>query len=200
MLWFGLHSLVSRLWCRHSSKISWLFFLDYCFYLARMFKNIFKIFKDRISTTLFVILLLLAITIWYKYSAIDYVAANYQSYFYAYFDTFLSWCAIILFPLMISGIFYRSMNFGIQSWKQKVSWFFGFIGWVISVFITGASCCGITLISVLGLTSVIGFLEIFPYHGLELKILGVCLLSYSVYDLYAHIDECRLSKKNRWKS
>lgn len=86
-----------------------------------MFKNISRLFRDRISTTLFLLLFLGAIAIWYKYSAIDYVAANYQSYFYAYFDTFLSWYATLLFPLMISGIFYRSMNFGIKQESHKVS-------------------------------------------------------------------------------
>lgn len=54
-----------------------------------------------------------------------------------------------------------------------------------------------TLISVLGLTSVIGFLEIFPYHGIEIKLLGILMLSYSVYDLYFHLDECKIPRKGK---
>jgi uncharacterized membrane protein len=62
---------------------------------------------------------------------------------------------------------------------------------IISVFITGASCCGITLISVLGLSSVIGFLEIFPYHGLEIKALSIALLIYAVLDSLRNLESCK---------
>ena len=161
-----------------------------------MIKNLLKLFKNRYTLTVYMILLIVAIFIWYRYSAIDYVAANYQSYFYAYFDTFLSWCAILLFPLLLTGIVYRSIIFGTREWGARSSGFLGLIGWVFSLFITWASCCGITLISVLGMTSVIGFLEIFPYHGIELKILGILMLFYAVYDLYSHLEVCKTSRKH----
>ncbi len=162
-----------------------------------MLKNFQKLLKNPVASSILILMIILSIIIWYKYSAIDYVAANYQSRFYAYFDTFLSWCAIILLPLMLSGIVYRSMLFGIRDWSERPSGFLWLMWWVFSVFITGASCCGITLISVLGLTSVIGFLEIFPYHGIELKILGVLMLLYSVYDLYSHLEVCKTPRRQR---
>lgn len=82
--------------------------------MSVFFKNFQKLLRNPIGSLPLIVLMILSIFIWYRYSAIDYVAANYQSYFYAYFDAFLSWCAIILFPLMMSGIIYRSVTFGIR--------------------------------------------------------------------------------------
>lgn len=77
------------------------------------------------------------------------MAANYESYIFAYYDMFLSWCVIFLLPLLIASIIYKSMLFGQRSTHQKKSGLLGMLSGIISVMITGASCCGITLISVL---------------------------------------------------
>lgn len=77
-----------------------------------MVKNLHKLLRNSYTLTLYIAFLIPSIFIWYHYSALDYVAANYQSYFFAYSDAFLSWCAILLFPLLLTGIVYRSMIFG----------------------------------------------------------------------------------------
>jgi hypothetical protein len=55
------------------------------------------------------------------------------------------------------------------------------------------------MISVLGLTSVISFLEIFPYHGIELKILGFLLLVFSLLYLLRDLETCEIPKKSQKK-
>lgn len=158
-----------------------------------MFSSLYKVFGLLSIRILWMICLFMTIYIWYFYSAIDYVAANNASYFYAYFDTFLSWGVILFFPLIVSGIVYKSLIFWARHQNIKTSGWLGILGGVFWIFITGASCCGVTLISVLGMTSVIGFLEIFPYHGLEIKTLGLIVLIYTCWDLYKNIDVCKIS-------
>lgn len=45
------------------------------------------------------------------------------------------------------------------------------------------------------MTSLITFLELFPYHGIELKVLGIILLLYSFRDLYTNLEVCKIRKK-----
>jgi hypothetical protein len=159
-----------------------------------MLSNILKVLKNPNSFIIWFLSTVIALILWYMYSDIEYVAANYQSHVFAYFDTGLSWTLILLFPLIIAGIFYRSMYFGVRGVTEKKSGFLGIIAGIVSIFITGAACCGVSLISVLGLTSVITFLDIFPYHGIELKVLGILLLVYSFSDLYRNLEVCKIKK------
>ncbi len=77
-----------------------------------MFKNIAKVLKNPNSFIIWFLSTIIVFFLWYAYSAIDYVAANYRSYTFAYFDMILSWIMIIFLPLIIAGIFYRSFHFG----------------------------------------------------------------------------------------
>ena len=77
-----------------------------------MLKNIFKVFKDPNSFIIWFLSTVVAFFLWFLYSDIDYVAANYDSRIFAYFDAGLSWIMILVLPLMIAGIFYRSFRFG----------------------------------------------------------------------------------------
>lgn len=76
-----------------------------------MKKNILKVLKNPNSFIIWFLSTVIALILWYSYSDIEYVAANYRSHFFAYFDTALSWMMITLFPLIIAGIFYRSLYF-----------------------------------------------------------------------------------------
>ncbi len=79
-----------------------------------MLKNIFKVFKDPNSFIIWFLSTVVAFFLWFLYSDIDYVAANYDSRIFAYFDAGLSWIMILVLPLMIAGIFYRSFRFGVN--------------------------------------------------------------------------------------
>lgn len=159
-----------------------------------MFKNIAKVLKNPNSFIIWFLSTIIVFFLWYAYSAIDYVAANYRSYTFAYFDMILSWIMIIFLPLIIAGIFYRSFHFGMIWVTERPLGFLGILAGIVSAVITGAACCGVSLISVLGLTSVIAFLDIFPYHGTEIKSLGVLFLIYSFSDLYKNLGVCRIKK------
>ena len=86
-----------------------------------MFSNILKVLKNPNSFIIWFLATVIAILIWYIYSDVEYVAANYRSHFFAYFDTFLSWCMIICLPLIVAGIVYRSLYFGVRSIEDRPS-------------------------------------------------------------------------------
>lgn len=56
-----------------------------------MLTNISKVLRDPLSASIWGITMLIAVILWYRYSQIDYVAANYESHTFAYIDTALSW-------------------------------------------------------------------------------------------------------------
>ncbi len=159
-----------------------------------MFTNIFKVLKDPNSFIIWFISTVIAFFLWFIYSNIDYVAANYDSRIFAYFDAGLSWVMILLLPLMIAGIFYRSFRFGVDWATERPSWFLGIFAWALSAIISGTACCWVSLISVLGLTSVITFLDIFPFHGTEIKLISIAILFYSFLDLYKNLEVCKIKK------
>lgn len=158
-----------------------------------MLQKLKKIFTYRISFIAWLLTSILAFLLWYIYSDIEYVAGNYQSYVFAYIDLGLSLLMILCFPLIVAGIVYKSLHF----WKKhlkKSSSFLGIMSGILSTFITGCVCCGVSLLSVLWLTSVIAFLEVFPYDGLEVKAIAILLLLYSTYDILVNLETCKIKK------
>jgi hypothetical protein len=84
-----------------------------------MFTNLKKIFLYTPSFFTWLISFLLSIGIWYYYSDIEFVAANYRSWAFAYYDVFLSWMMILFFPLVLAGIVYKSLLFGKKNVGKK---------------------------------------------------------------------------------
>lgn len=158
-----------------------------------MLQNLKKILIYRVSFFTWWITTFLAFYLWYSYSDIKYVAWNYQSYTFAYLDTFFSWVMILCFPIILSGIVYKSLHFWKKNIKKRSS-FLGILSGILSTFITGCVCCGVSLLSLLGFTSVIAFLEILPYNGLEVKAVAVVLLIYSTLDTLKNLEVCKIKK------
>ena len=181
-LWFGQLSVVSKSWSKPSNKIYYI-----------MLHQLKKILTFRPSLMTWGFTSILAGFLWYSYSDVDYVAWNYQSYAYAYIDTAFSWIMILCFPIIVAGITYKSLHFWKKNIKKRSS-FLGILSGIMSTFITGCVCCGVSLLSVLGLTSVIAFLEVLPYDGLEVKGVAILLLLYSTWDTLKNLEVCRIKK------
>lgn len=157
-----------------------------------MFRNLRLVFALPLSFWTFVVMFFVCAFLWYHYSDIDYVSANFWSSVLAYFDLLLAWMVVVGFPLLLAIIVYKSFLFGRGS--QKKSGFAWFFGGILGILITGASCCGVGLISVLGMSAVLPFLERFPYHGIEVRFFAVAVLFYAVFDALRDIDSCRIQK------
>ena len=158
-----------------------------------MWKNLVKIITFLPSWITWWVSIVVAFYLWYSYSDIEYVAGNYQSYTFAYIDTLLSYIMILCFPIVLAAIVYKSLHFWKRNVKKGTS-FFAVFSWIISTFITGCVCCWVSLLSVLGLTSIISFLEILPYDGLEVKSFAILLLVYSTYDALKNLEVCKIKK------
>jgi hypothetical protein len=67
----------------------------------------------------------------------------------------------------------------------------GASGGIIGTIISGASCCGGTIAIYFGL---IPLMTLLPYDGLEIKGLAVLGLLWAIWDLYTHLETCRMKK------
>lgn len=62
------------------------------------------------------------------------------------------------------------------------------IGIVLGLFAPACASCGLGLISIVGLGSVLAYL---PFKGIEIGILSVILLAYATYSLSSSMRECK---------
>lgn len=103
------------------------------------------------------------------------------------FHSFISLIVIsILFGMLLSLMIYKS-KLGIKP-DKKVG-IFGSIGIFLGALIPGCTACGVGLVSVLGLGA--GFLAFFPYDGLELSILAILILGFSVTKITREMHTCK---------
>lgn len=107
----------------------------------------------------------------------------------------------ILLGILASLIFYKvSFNNPINNFNnpinKKVGLFSG-IGVFLAALVPGCVACGVGLASILGIGA--GFLAFLPYEGLELSILSIGLLSFSVLKISSDMHKCDvpLGKTNK---
>ncbi|MBT3865784.1 hypothetical protein HOF78_01630 [Candidatus Woesearchaeota archaeon] len=96
----------------------------------------------------------------------------------------------ILLGVTISLIIFKIKSNGVVKGNISKS---GTVGAVIGVAAPVCVPCGIGLLSVLGLGSVVAFL---PFQGIELGILSIILLSYAIITLGSSIKECSSCQAN----
>ncbi len=84
----------------------------------------------------------------------------------------------------------------ISQLKEKVSFsktnILGTLGGTIGTIVSWSSCCGLTLASYFGL---LPLMNILPYSGLEIKIIGTLGLLYALYDILKNLETCTWKKK-----
>ncbi len=100
--------------------------------------------------------------------------------------------AILLGRLMMIIIYKIDKQKEIKDKKTGLIWIVASVIWIV---FTWCPVCGITLVSMLGISSII---TILPWSGLELKLLSVFLLFWTQDILIANIDWCRLMSGRRW--
>ena len=154
-----------------------------------MYKNIKDLFSSKYNIFGYWILVIILASLWYLSTDFRIMFWNY-GYTHTYFDISLSIIIILLFPVLIVSIIYKSLKY----WK-RADIELKTINWVISAtigtIISGASCCGATLATYFGLLPIMSFL---PYSGLELKIIGVLGLIYGLHNSIKHLNTCHIKK------
>lgn len=95
-----------------------------------------------------------------------------------------------LFGILLSLVFFKIISARDVSDKKAGIW--GWLGLSLGVLAPGCAACGIGLLSVLGLGS--AFLTFFPLKGLEISILAIGLIGFSIFKISKDLTECKVCK------
>jgi len=94
----------------------------------------------------------------------------------------------ILFGILFSLITYKTkMNILIE---KKVG-IFSTIGIFLGLLAPGCAACGFGLATTLGLST--AFVTFFPYKGLELSIIAILILGYSIIKTSNNLEHCNIN-------
>lgn len=97
----------------------------------------------------------------------------------------------LLFSLFLTLSIYKYVAFSTYSAKEGST---SFIATFMGILAAGCPACSITLASYIGLA---GLLSIFPYDGLELKLVAIPMLFYANYSVASNISSCKISLKRQ---
>lgn len=150
---------------------------------------ILKPFQKPTLFSLYVLLVIVLLLLWWNFTNIEIMFWNYGN-FHTYADIIFSMIIVFCFPLFLIGITYKWLLFWVRETiggKNGI----GASGGIIWTIISGASCCGSTLAIYFGL---IPLMTLLPYDGLEIKLFAVIWLLWANYDLYKYLEVCRIKK------
>jgi hypothetical protein len=155
-----------------------------------MLSNLRKPFSNWYLILIFLLLVMLWGYLWWTFTDVEIMFGNYGK-IHTGIDIVLSSIMIIGFPLFIIGIIYKWLMFGQrENLHHKTG--IGTVGGIIGTILSGCSCCGLTLASYFGLLPLMNLL---PYDGLEIKIIGTIGLLWALHDTYKNLEVCRMPKK-----
>lgn len=148
-------------------------------------KNIIKVLKSPIWIIGFFVWIAIIAIPTYIFLDRELIINNMWCYFYIT-EIVLTIVISILFWLFVWATLYKVKYF--STWNPS-AWIFG---WIIWVLVSGCPACSITLASYIGLA---GIISVFPYHGLELKIISIFLLIYANYSTMKNLEVCKVKIK-----
>lgn len=138
------------------------------------FRNIKKVLKQRNYFLLFLIssLIYLSLSLYltnYFFNGLS----NFLTYtYYAYFNLSFNFILALLFGINLSLAYFK-----IKTHKSKVGFFSGFL----SLFTAGCPACSLSSVCLLVAPSLAFGLVLLPFKGLEIQILGILVLSISIF-------------------
>lgn len=164
-------------------------------------ENLLKIFKNKWLLLIYILSSAILLILWSAYFDSKIMFWNHGS-IHTYIDIVSSIVISLLFPLFIISFLYRSYLIGKinkelkeekGNTKNGIMWI---ISWVIGIIISGSTCCGLTLATTFGLLPIMNLL---PFSWLEVKVLSMFMLMYSLYSILSKdLSSCELKLK-RWK-
>ena len=95
----------------------------------------------------------------------------------------------LLFSVFISVFVYRWKYFSSFSIKDISG---SATGGTLGILASGCPACSVTLASYFGL---VGALSYLPFFGLEIKILGILIISYALYSSIKNLKSCPIKTK-----
>lgn len=139
------------------------------------------------SLIFFIVFYLLTLATTTEHSLSIFIMMNGISYTILTF--FLLAVIALLLGVYISLVVY---SFKIKIKAKKIGGSIGVIGLIVGLFSAGCPMCGAFLFGLLGFPLALFFM---PFKGLELRVLSILLLLFSVYFLAKSLNKCKIYKK-----
>lgn len=154
---------------------------------TQIYSNLKLVFKEWKYSLLGIIIGLIYFSIVYIYSNSDLTIGNLgMNYFII--QTITQIIIGILFMIFVPVSAYKIILFSDFSAKENSS---GILGGFVAIVVAGCPACSITLASYIGLA---GFFSIFPFYGLELKVLTIPLMGWANYSLIKNLTACQMKR------
>ena len=142
---------------------------------------------------------MLGISIFLLFQLIYYIFANVQltignlgmTFFIV--QTITQSLIAVLFAIFVPTSIYKIVLFSDFSAKESSS---GVISGTFAVLVAGCPACSVTFASYLGLA---GFFSLFPFYGLELKVLTVPILLWATHSTLKNLTACEMKKPKKSK-
>lgn len=111
-------------------------------------------------------------------------------------NSFISLIIIsILFGMLFSLVGYK-VRIRQGTDKKKIG-LFGGIGLFLAAFAPGCAACGVGLASILGMGA--GAMSFLPYDGLELSVVSIGVLGFTIVTVTKNMGVCKLKRLNNMK-
>ena len=143
-------------------------------------KTYFLIF---LITSIIIFLVFYFLTLWEVTDKSLRIFIEMNGYNYAFF----SFLFLVIIALLL-GVYVALFIFKIRMIKRG-SGFSGFLGFIAGLLSSGCPMCGSVIFALLGFPLALFFL---PFKGLELRVLSIILLLFSVYFLARSLDKCKI--------
>ncbi len=174
-------------------------------------KEIFKVWKTVFSNFRYLLLTLFIGFVFYLFNVFIANYANILSFYEVLsFNNYINFLYSLVFDfvkiislssfifiLIISiffGIFFSLIVYKSNSKIRlsKKTNFFGGLAVFLGIFAPGCAACGIGLVTLLGLGA--GFLSFLPYDGVELSILSIIVLCFTIFKISKDLTICEVCK------
>lgn len=156
--------------------------------MKQLSRNFIEVFSKRNYLTLALVVSFIVGGIFYIFTYSEMTIANFGMTFYLT-QTISQILITALFAIFLPVSIYKYIKFSSFDKTQTSA---GFFGTFFGILVAGCPACSITLSSYVGLA---GFFSLFPYYGLELKVLSVPLLMWANYSTLNDLNTCKLKKK-----
>lgn len=161
--------------------------------LKSLYDNFIEVFSKMSYLSLALIIFILMSLLFYQFTEVDLIKGNMGLTYY-YVNTFLQGFISVLFALFVPLSIYKFKLFNQFSVKENST---SLVGAFLGTVVTGCAACSITLASYLGLA---GAISLLPWYGLELKLISIPLLVYSVFFLLRDLKVCKVKPKKKASS
>jgi hypothetical protein len=156
----------------------------------QIISNLFMVFKDWRYSLLGIIIFLCFQLIFYAFTNTALTIGNLgMTYFVV--QTVTQSLIALLFAIFVPISVYKIVLFSDFSVKENTN---SFIGSIMTVIVAGCPTCSVTLASYIGLA---GVFSIFPFYGLELKVITVPILLWAIYSVLKNLTACEINLSKR---